>query len=80
MTCDCSDDKLECLTHNNNVTTNEDVQKLNGHGEMNGKAEPPLELQEEIASRNSLIILLSIFITSLGAMIYIYKNFPELEP
>lgn len=79
MTCDSANGKLECLVNNNNVTTQDEDKKLNGYVKLNGKAEAPVELEEEIASRKSLIVLLSIFVTSLAAMFYIYKNFPELE-
>jgi hypothetical protein len=82
MTCDSANGKLESLANNNNVTTQNDDKKLNGYAKLNGNGRvkvPKTLEEEEIASRKSLIILLTIFATSLAAMFYIYKNFPELE-
>lgn len=81
MMCDSANAKLDCLVNNNNVVTQNNDTKMNGYDKLNGNgnAKAPVELEEEIASRKSLIILLSIFVTSLAAMMYIYKNFPELE-
>jgi hypothetical protein len=66
--------KLEFLANNNNVLNSDE--NSNGYVKTNGRAE---STEEDLASRKSLIILLSIFIASLGAMFYIYKRFPELE-
>lgn len=75
MTCDNGNGKLDYLGNNNNVTTKNEL-KSNGV-KMNGTAKLPVE--EEVETRKSIIILLSIFATSLVAMVYIWKNFPELE-
>lgn len=67
--------KLEYLANNNNVLTKSD-DNVNGFNKTKGKAET---VEEDHASRKSLIILISIFLTSLAAMFYIYQRFPELE-
>lgn len=81
MTCDNMNGKLDCLANNNNVTvgngTTPKQDHLSNGCKANGRTEVPQN--EEIASQKSLIILLTIFVTSIGAMCYIYKNFPELE-
>lgn len=81
MTCDTANGKVD-MANNNNVTTNGMIpnieHKCNGY-KTNGKVDVPLELEEEVETRKSLIILLSIFASSIFAMFYIYKNFPELE-
>lgn len=81
MTCDIASGTAD-MANNNNVTTNgtipKDDYKMNGH-KTNGTAVPIAELEEDVETRKSMIILLSIFVTSIFAMFYIYKNFPELE-
>lgn len=49
--------------------------------QTNGKksSKVPLILEEDIEKRISLVILLTIFAAGLLALIYIYKNFPEVE-
>jgi hypothetical protein len=42
-------------------------------------AEVPLQLEEEMEKQKSLVILGSIFIAGILALVYIYKNFPEME-
>lgn len=71
--------KVECPTNNNNVVIKSDEMSSNGYKNMNGKVEKLEKNEENIASRKSLIILLSIFVASLVAMFYVYKRFPELE-
>lgn len=82
MTCDkVNGNGLKYMTNNNNVThrtTSENNRTSNGF-KSNGKNEAPLALQEELDTRKSLIVLSTIFATSLVAMVYIYQNFPELE-
>lgn len=78
MTCDVKNGNLNYLANNNNITTLKENHKPNGII-GNGKAEVPKVLDEEVATRKSLMILSTIFITSLVAMFYIYKNFPELD-
>lgn len=81
MTCDSVNGKLDYLSNNNNVTNGKITDgDHKGNGvKVNGKADVPRELEDEIETRKSLIVLLSIFATSILAMFYIYKNFPELE-
>lgn len=79
MMCDKTNGKLDCLTNNNNLTNGAEHQKPNGIHHKSSKAEGPPILEEDMETRKSLVILLSIFVASIGAMFYIYKNFPELE-
>lgn len=82
MTCDVVNGSLDYLANNNNVTSRASTKehhKSNGV-KSNGVAKAPITSDEEdIATRKSLIILSTIFITSLVAMFYIYRNFPELD-
>lgn len=83
MTCDNvnGNSNLDCLVNNNNVTHRTEpktVNKSNGF-KPNGKAEAPSAREEELDTRKSLIVLSTIFLTSVVAMFYIYKNFPELD-
>lgn len=81
MTCDTANGGLECLLDNNNVSNGS---VANGDHKHNGvkangtKPAVPLD-NDDIETRKSLIILLTIFVFSLAAMLYIYKTFPELE-
>lgn len=80
MTCDNANGGLDYLANNNNVV-NGAVHKepLNSNGVKATEAVESSALEEEIETRKSLIVLLVIFATSIAAMIYIYKRFPELE-
>lgn len=83
MTCDNvnGNGNLDCLVNNNNVTHRSTLQsghKSNGF-KPNGKAEEPLAADEELDTKKSLIVLSTIFVTSIVAMFYIYQNFPELD-
>lgn len=81
MTCDVINGNLDYLANNNNVTSKastKEHQKSNGII-VNGTPEVPKASDEEVTTRRSLVILSTIFITSLVAMFYIYKNFPELD-
>lgn len=85
MTCDVLNGNLGYLVNNNNnnnVTNRPSAKenyKSNGV-KANGNLEvPTVTNDEEIATRKSLVILSGIFITSIVAIFYIYKNFPELD-
>ncbi|XP_065077540.1 transmembrane protein 41B [Ochlerotatus camptorhynchus] len=89
MTSPASNGQLRYATSNGigvHSTTTQRKTQPNGSGvECNGKGpatvdEPSSEdKEEERSARQSLIILASIFFTSLFAMIYVYAMFPELE-
>lgn len=80
MTCDNGNGSLECLLDNNNVSNGKVANgghKQNG-SKMNG-TKPVVQSDDDIETRKSLIILLTIFVLAAVAMLYIYKTFPELE-
>jgi hypothetical protein len=79
MTCDKANGKIKCLTNNNNLDNGAAHHITNGNHHKSSKASLEIREKEETETRKSLVILLTIFVASLGAMIYIYKNFPELE-
>lgn len=80
MTCDNGNGDLECLLDNNNVPNGK---VANGGHKQNGVqvngTKPVAQTDDDIETRKSLIILLTIFVLSAGAMLYIYKTFPELD-
>lgn len=82
MTCDSINDKLESIVNNNNVNApNGEVKNiisLNAKEETEAIKEVP-NINEQTTNRKSLIVLATIFSTSLLAMLYIYNFFPELE-
>lgn len=75
MTCDSVNGKLDYLSNNNNVPNG----KITGGDDNGCGVKNEKEFKDDIETRKSLIVLLSIFATSIFAMFYIYKNFPELE-
>lgn len=77
MTCDNVNGGLDYLANNNNGEVHKEPLKSNGV-KATGAVESR-ESAEEIETRKSMIVLLVIFATSIAAMIYIYKRFPELE-
>ena len=81
MTCDKINGKLDYLINNNNITNGSAPKEDNNQNEvkLNGKLRNQHINDEEIATKKSMIILLTIFLVSALAMFYIYKNFPELE-
>lgn len=82
MTCDSINDKLEAIVNNNNVNSPnvevKNVIKTTDKEETEAMKEVP-NINEEITNQKSLIVLASIFLTSLLAMLYIYNFFPQLE-
>lgn len=82
MTCDSINDKLESIVNNNNVNApNGEVKNIISpyvKEETEAIKEVP-NINEQITNRKSLIVLATIFLTSLLAMLYIYNFFPELE-
>lgn len=81
MTCATVNGNPDYPLNNNNVTNGKATGGFqNGNGvQLNGKVKVPLEVEDELGTRRSLIVLFSIFATSILAIAYIYKNFPELE-
>lgn len=80
MTCDKVNGALDSLLSNNNNNNNHLTKRT--MPQTNGKQSSkkvPLILEEDIEKRTSLVILLTIFAAGLLALIYIYKNFPEVE-
>lgn len=75
MTCDNVNGNFDYLSNNNNVLPKGAGLKANGVHKNKGC----VTAEDEFETRKSLIILLSIFVTSLFAMFYIYTRFPELE-
>ncbi|CAO1377008.1 unnamed protein product [Diamesa serratosioi] len=81
MTCDSINDKLESIVNNNNVNTlNGEIKHIikPNDKETDAIKEVP-NINEENTNHKSLIVLASIFITSLLAMLYIYNFFPQLD-
>lgn len=78
MSCDKVNGTLESYINNNN---NNDVSNKQQVNDVSEKiyAEVPLQLEEEMEKQKSLVILGSIFIAGILALVYIYKNFPEME-
>lgn len=81
MTCDSINDKLESIVNNNNVNApNGEVKNIISPNDKETEVSKELpNHNEENTNRKSLIVLASIFITSLLAMLYIYNFFPQLE-
>lgn len=82
MTCDSINDKLETIVNNNNVNApNGEVKNIirtNDKEETEAMKDVP-NINEETTNQKSLIVLASIFLTSLLAMLYIYNFFPQLD-
>lgn len=81
MTCDTANGGPECLLDNNNVSNGSVANGGHKHNgvKVNGTKPAVPSDNDDIETRKSLIILLTIFVFSLAAMLYIYKTFPELE-
>lgn len=81
MTCDSINHKLESIVNNNNVNTpNGEVQhKINTNDKETEAINDVPNITEENTNHKSLIVLASIFLTSLLAMLYIYNFFPQLD-
>lgn len=79
MTCDKVNGTLDSLLSNNNNNNHHLTKRT--MPQTNGKksSKVPLILEEDIEKRKSLVILLIIFAAGILALIYIYKNFPEVE-
>jgi hypothetical protein len=78
MSCDKVNGTLESYINNNNNNDVSNKQQVNDVSEKK-YAEVPLQLEEEMEKQKSLVILGSIFIAGILALVYIYKNFPEME-